>query len=217
MPSTTPNVLSPNLPRRPTRLPPTPTISLPDVESGIESNHPGYRTRYLLPVPEALHEGTPPASTTIPTHPISPADSSSSGYPTYLAFVAQLIPLQRSLLLLNLQKAHYYYSLQVQQRLARLGWADLKEGNLIPDEELTPLEGESDEEFLRRKGEVYEAQVKDFEGGKGEDEFIQELLLDCGLWMAVEESDFKAVKELEEWGGKEKVDRASEFQVVQIS
>ena len=88
--------------------PPTPTPT-PILATPLDDPPalPGYTPSYLNPVP--------------PTPSLGP---SVSGYPTYLAFLSQLIPLQRALLLLNLQKAHFEYGEAIRRRRAALGEED---------------------------------------------------------------------------------------------
>lgn len=125
--------------------------------------------------------------------------TSSTGYSSYIAFVAQLIPLQRSLLLLNLQKAHYHYGTQVQDRLGRLGWAE-------PAPPLEQLEGEADDAF--------DARIAAAEG-EGDLQEVEDLLVGCGLWDAVLEKEDEADVEVAAWGPA-RADPNGEFQVVQI-
>lgn len=151
-----------------------------------------------------------PTATTSTTPSLGP---SVSGYPTYLAFVSQLIPLQRSLLLLNLQKAHYFYSIDVQDRLARLGWAESTGSKVDPI--VSRQEEESDEGFAEREKKEKERVANEFGEGFGEVKEVKDLLVECGLWGMVKEKEEEAEAEVEVWGPA-RADPNGEFQVVQI-
>src|SRR6202042_63104 len=117
---TAPFTVSPFALPRPVRPVPTRT-TLPATSPATSRRSPpspsGAETARPMPPSDAPAATAPPlapsatGTTTTPTPSLGPT---VSGYPTYLAFLAQLIPLQRALLLLNLQKAHYFYSVDVQ-------------------------------------------------------------------------------------------------------
>ena len=162
-----------------------------------------------LPTLPTIGRSSPLATTSI-TPSLGP---SVSGYPTYLAFVAQLIPLQRSLLLLNLQKAHYFYSIDVQERLARLGWAEPT--GVKVDAIVSREEGESDDAYAEREKTEKERPGKELNEGYGEMAEVRDLLVDCGLWGMVKEAVEKAEEEVAAWGPA-RADPNGEFQLVQI-
>lgn len=137
-------------------------------------------------------------------------------FPTYIAFLSQLIPLQRSLLLLNLQKAHYFYSIEEKERLALLGWAAAPTTKNEPILQKKP--DESDEDFVKREKGYGEEQRKSFESG-GELKDVEGLLKECGLWNIVTDKEEEADSELANWAKQQQAQQANqrdEFQVVQI-
>lgn len=226
-----------------TTLTPTPTIPLPlpnpttPVRTPLSARRPkpGYRVEYMVPEPiydpslptdTSTSSSAPISATTTNTSTKTPtiSNSTTSGYPTYLAYVSQLIPLQRSLLVLNLQKAHYFYSLEIQDRLIKLGWGEpLNRDNVTGHKveakiELEKVEGETEEEFEERKLSEKVRLEKDFEAGLGEVKEIRDLLMECGLWTLVEEKEKEAEIETKNWNlGIGQVGQEGEFQVVQIS
>jgi len=104
----------------------------------------------------------------------------------YLGHLQKLIPIQRSLLLLNLQKAHHYYQYQKHLRIQVLqNDKDGKEGE---------AEGKVEIEELRE---------------------VEDLLKECGLWKRVieHEEEVEAEHIAKEFEEEEKKD---EFKVVQV-
>ncbi|KAK4706022.1 hypothetical protein P7C70_g172, partial [Phenoliferia sp. Uapishka_3] len=175
---------------------PTPTISVTPTPTATT---PGYTPSYLTSIP-ATPTLIPTAASPSPVSPLaSPPEASLgptvSGYPTYLAFLSQLIPLQRALLLLNLQKAHFEYEEAIKRRRAALGWGG----------EVT--------ETPRREGQAAEADVID---GEAEIDEVKNLLVECGLWGMVQEREEEAQAEIDAWATPD-VAPQDEFQVVQIS
>uniref|UniRef100_A0A0K3CRI9 FGENESH: predicted gene_16.2 protein n=1 Tax=Rhodotorula toruloides TaxID=5286 RepID=A0A0K3CRI9_RHOTO len=63
-----------------------------------------------LPEPVASTSTIPAATSTPPTPPAAPSTIPVSPYTTYISHLQRLLPLQRALLLLNLQKAHAHYT-----------------------------------------------------------------------------------------------------------
>ncbi|GAA5909418.1 uncharacterized protein JCM6883_003936 [Sporobolomyces salmoneus] len=107
-------------------IPPSPLPSPPKDEGPVVEAEPeiplastGYSPSYVAPIPSSSPPSTDPAQAS-PSTTSSPLSTSNNPYLTYLGHLQRLIPIQRSLLLLNLQKAHYYYQLQVQQRSSSL-------------------------------------------------------------------------------------------------
>ncbi|KAM0747703.1 hypothetical protein T439DRAFT_359476 [Meredithblackwellia eburnea MCA 4105] len=162
----------------------------------------------LLPVPTS---GYNPAY--LPTTPTASLGPTITGYPTFLSFLSQLIPLQRALLLLNLQKALFLYEGAVERRArsistpseAVVGGQDVDESeewssgwDLVPN---SSPEGEGEVRVER------------------EQETIKGLLIDCGLWGLVREAEEEGTREWKDWGetvnGNER-EEEDEFQVVQI-
>lgn len=143
--------------------------------------------------------------------PAAPAPAATNPYPQYLAYLSQLIPLQRSLLLLNLQKAHYFYSQLIQHRLAALGWAQenllsLSLASLVAKEDAYGLrEGESEEQWKER--------MTTEEVGE-----VVSLLQGCQLWEGVELAVREAQTQVETWSEREAAEARAqdEFEVVQI-
>ena len=128
------------------------------------------------------------------------AATNAGAYSTYLFFVQQLVPLQRSLLLLNLQKAHYLYAGEVRRRLVALGWAD------EPAPGKKPGKGEG------------EAQVKEVRDADGEVVEVKNLMVDCGLWGVVEDNFKKGELELQSWDQDNQAQADDDqFQIVQLN
>ncbi|GAA5900583.1 hypothetical protein JCM5296_005288 [Sporobolomyces johnsonii] len=117
-------------------IPPTPHLS-------------GYSPGYLTTPPPVDGAAAvlptsviPPLASPPVAAPVAPAAATNGGgsYVAYLGHLQRLVPLQRALLLLNLQRAHHYYQLQIQERAARLRADDKEEaaetGELKEVEEL---------------------------------------------------------------------------------
>ncbi|GAA6015888.1 hypothetical protein JCM11491_007226 [Sporobolomyces phaffii] len=115
----------------------------------------GYSPAYVSPVPSTSTPAPVPAPTPPATSATAPSSTSNNPYLVYLGHLQRLIPIQRSLLLLNLQKAHHYYQLQVQQRTLA-------------------LEPPGDGPGNREDG-----------GGVEELAEVESLLKECGLWHLV--------------------------------
>lgn len=160
-----------------TAPPPADTPASP-VENLLSAFTTTFAGETSLPTPNA-----PVSSTTASLSP------SVSGFPTYLALLSQLIPLQRSLLLLNLQKAHYFYSVDVVERMARLGWAE-------PTDKAAELQ--------RKEGLTEGEELEEVKG----------LLEECNLWSAVVDKEAEAEVEIQKWEDSTRVN--AEFQLVQI-
>ncbi|GAA5921174.1 hypothetical protein JCM1841_001185 [Sporobolomyces salmonicolor] len=101
-------------------------------------HHSGYSPGYLTIPPPV--DGAAAALPTSDIPPLAspsiaapaahaPATSGGGSYVTYLGHLQRLVPLQRALLLLNLQRAHHYYQLQIQERAARLQANDEEEAD----------------------------------------------------------------------------------------
>ncbi|GAA5863271.1 hypothetical protein JCM8547_002884 [Rhodosporidiobolus lusitaniae] len=170
--------------------PPTPIPTPPPQSSG-------YAPAYVSAVPDgstptAAADGSlppPPAGTTPAAPP--PASSGSAGrFAYYLAYLHKLIPLQRALLLLNLQKAHGHYLVLAAELSHQLS-------HPVPSEE---------------KGKEL-----DEEKGLSELKEVEELFKGCGLWVTVEEAEKEAEKEYEEMLVRQDAPKPEEFQVVQIA
>ncbi|ORY86680.1 hypothetical protein BCR35DRAFT_324552 [Leucosporidium creatinivorum] len=191
-------------------------------------SNPAYNPSYTVPPPTESSTPTPeilrntftsdlgsppppPAGAQIPSS--ASLGPNVAGFPTYLAFLSQLIPLQRSLLLLNLQKAHYFYSIDVTERLARLGWAESTGSKIDPI--VIKEEGEDVEAFKLREEREKEKMRKEMEEGNGEVQEVKGLLTECGLWGMVKEKEEEAESEIRDWG-KERREQNGEFQLVQI-
>ncbi|KAL8277183.1 hypothetical protein RQP46_010431 [Phenoliferia psychrophenolica] len=162
---------------------PTPTVSIPTLNLPADAAPtngytPGYPTTPLI-IP-----ATPAPSPNI--SPIASLGPSVSGYPTYLAFLSQLIPLQRALLLLNLQKAHFEYEEAIKRRRIALGWGGASPVAVDPEAK-----------------------------GEEEIEEVKNLLIECGLWSIVVAKEEEAELEVEVWAARQ-ADPNGEFQVVQI-
>lgn len=140
-----PSVPSPSLPSINT-IPPSPFPSPP--KEGTETEVPpppttttkpdsnGYSPSYITsPLPSTSTTTDEPSATTTPQQP-----GSANPYLTYLSHLQRLIPIQRSLLLLNLQKAHHYYQLQVQVRRSRIGGNEQAEAAEEAEKELAEVE-----------------------------------------------------------------------------
>lgn len=206
---------------------PVSPLALPTVPSPSAYNPsyavlpPAEATAPATPTPEILRNtftsdlGSPPPPPTTSSQIPSSASlgPNVSGFPTYLAFLSQLIPLQRSLLLLNLQKAHYFYSIDVTERLARLGWAESTGSKIDPI--VIKGEGEDAEAFRLREEREKERMKREMEEGNGEVQEVKNLLVECGLWGMVKEKEEEAEAEVRDWG-KERGPQNGEFQLVQI-
>lgn len=220
--------------------PPTPTTSAPPAPVAAPIASPalapaspsaGYHPAYTVTPPV---EPTPPSPETLrnafttdlglggaiptPTPATAPNPSPSlgplvSGFPTYLAYLSQLIPLQRSLLLLNLQKAHYFYSIDVTERMARLGWAESTGSRIDPI--VAREEGEEESAFSKREEREKERMRREMEEGNGEVQEVKGLLIECGLWGMVKEKEEEAEVEIRNWGVA-RPEGNGEFQLVQV-
>ncbi|GAA5872705.1 hypothetical protein JCM16303_004615 [Sporobolomyces ruberrimus] len=136
-PFTTPPDPTP-LPLLPTinTIPPSPSPS-PLPEEAPQT--PGYSPSYVSPIPSTSSPSPEPAPTPATSTTLPPAPPTSNNpYLVYLGHLQRLIPIQRSLLLLNLQKAHHYYQYQIELRSQRL--REGNEGDEAAGEELGQVE-----------------------------------------------------------------------------
>ena len=120
-------------------------------------------------------------------------ETPSPPFATYLAYLSQLIPLQRAVLLLNLQKAHSLYAERVKQRRAHMLSLQISDNVKAegPNEQSPGEEAEVDE--------------------------VKQVLIECRLWNMVEEEEVKAGQEVDKWHVQGQApDRLAEFQLVQI-
>lgn len=161
--------------------------------SGFVPSSPELTRSPPSPVPgwaAAANAGIIPVGLQVPT--------TSAGYPVFLGHLGQLIPLQRALLLLNLQKAHLFYAEECHRRLAKLGWA---EPSAPPATAVFDKVNEADVgERLDEQGELVEVKM---------------LLDECGLWDVVEEAEREARAEVDDWAKRHEHVR-DEFQIVQL-
>ncbi|GAA5961773.1 hypothetical protein JCM3765_004066 [Sporobolomyces pararoseus] len=146
-PPIAPPTPSPSLPTINT-IPPSPFPSPPKEETQTEvppppttttsTNSNGYSPSYITsPLPSTSTDEPPAATSTSTTTDTAQAQAEPAGagnpYLVYLSHLQRLIPIQRSLLLLNLQKAHHYYQLQVQVRRTRLDVEQAEEEETEPE------------------------------------------------------------------------------------
>ncbi|GAA5839408.1 hypothetical protein JCM11251_003970 [Rhodosporidiobolus azoricus] len=175
-------------------LPPTPTIrETPPTPVPTPPQREGYAPAYLSAASSAAGTALPaPTAASVPAAAASVGASTSPFLP-YLSHLQRLIPLQRALLLLNLQKAHVHY-----QGLVGALTAQLAAGEIT-------AQGEEEEAGMKELSEV------------------EELFKGLGLWALVEQAEKSAEKEYEERivqfaGCGQAIGRAqAEFRVVQLN
>ena len=105
-------------------IPPSPIPSPEDNNQPLPptTSRPGYSPTYISGLPSSTNPlASPPLDSPADPAPHSTAISGTTNpYLVYLGHLQKLIPIQRSLLLLNLQKAHHYYQYQKQLRTLAL-------------------------------------------------------------------------------------------------
>ncbi|KAK4047333.1 hypothetical protein OIV83_005511 [Microbotryomycetes sp. JL201] len=168
---------------------------------------PATDTRKSQPTPDAAVERdrfpSTPSLSSRPYHPAYTAEAPvaqpppqaepAPPYATYLAYLSQLIPLQRSLLFINLQKAQHHYANEVQFRHAQLGWG------------LPPQQTDATEAATQKTGQDERIEV----------DAIKQLLIECKLWLLVEEQEKSAEQDVDRWTTAA-AQGPSEFQIVQV-
>jgi len=126
-------------------------------------------------------------------------DPTIQAYASYLASLSQLVPLQRALLLLNLQKAHYWYQQRVNER-----YEALREPSF------------AEEAKGKGKQTKSEAEDGDHVDEPGDLKEVAELFRQTRVMTQVTRKDEEYLAELEEWWPVEEAKPRSEFQVVRI-
>ncbi|GAA6022590.1 hypothetical protein JCM10207_003916 [Rhodosporidiobolus poonsookiae] len=193
-----PGLVPPQGPPEITETPPTPVPTPPPQAAGEASANGNGYTPANPTTPPATSAAPGAAANPLSSPPTTAAPSvtgpsaTNNPYVPYLSHLQRLVPLQRALLLLNLQKAHAHYAQrisQLEQTLAQDQGGDAESG------------GEGEE-------------------GAGELDEVNALLEGCGLWKLVDEAEGKAEGEYEERIVQAEAGvgvAGQEFQVVQIA
>ncbi|GAA6061059.1 hypothetical protein JCM10212_000102 [Sporobolomyces blumeae] len=126
----------------------------------------------------------------------------------FLGYLHRLIPLQRSLLLLNLQKAHWYYQLEVEKRRDQVARRARRRTRVVDVEGTTEREAGQDDADDDDDEELKE---------------VVELLKECKVWSLVEERERDVRQRVNEDKDKGQCDEGDErrasddsFRVVEL-
>ena len=170
--------------------------------------------------PPAASTSTPPtaAFTAFTSTPATatPLAANNVVFGKFVAHLAMMAPMQRTTLLLELQKGHFVYTQLVQLRMTLLGWSEDNALSIRSDtisrktgqkEPYDINEGESEEDWRARMGEE-------------EIEQVVELLKGCDLWALVEERIAVARGDMENWDARNPAGKPGavkgEFELVQV-
>ncbi|GAA5995760.1 uncharacterized protein JCM10292_004730 [Rhodotorula paludigena] len=170
----------------------SPPLQPPAAAQPSESGPPLGRYAFSPTAPHARLSAPPssasaPAPAPAPAPPAQPSPGAAGPYATYLSHLQRLVPLQRALLLLNLQKALAHYAALVAQR----------EGAVARSLGGSQQQAEKDE-------------LEDLEE-------VEELMLGVGVWERVEERVAEIAKRYDEGAEAPGQKKADEFQVVEIA
>ncbi|GJN93435.1 hypothetical protein Rhopal_006491-T1 [Rhodotorula paludigena] len=167
---------------QPAPPPPQPPAAAQPSESGPPLG------RYAFsPTAPCARLSAPPSSASAPAPPAQPSPGAAGPYATYLSHLQRLVPLQRALLLLNLQKALAHCAALVAQR-----------------------EGAVARSLGGSQEEAEKEELEDLEE-------VEELMRGVGVWERVEERVVEVAKRYEEGAEAPGQKKADEFQVVEIA
>ncbi|KAK4055349.1 hypothetical protein OIO90_003187 [Microbotryomycetes sp. JL221] len=172
-------------------LPPIPLPSLP-----LQSPPPAPATAQTTAAasePEVFAFQTASPATPTPAAPLSntqdPFEMHSPNFAAFLANLHKLGPMQRTLLLVNLQKAQYHYSRQSQLRRQQLGW----------------MAGTTSDPQQAQEGDNADVEL----------DAVKELLIGCHLWHLVQQQEQQAQNDVKRWNEMAR-NVIPEWQVVQL-